>query len=105
MSKFIEALKERAKKDVKTIVLAEGEEVRAIKAVIVQTTIVSKNTSKIPHIPCLTGSFTLEEECTITEEPRPASFEKTPRLQPCTTTSFRAAPVTPPVAGVAMAWL
>lgn len=32
MSKFIEALKERAKKDVKTIVLAEGEEVRAIKA-------------------------------------------------------------------------
>ena len=32
MSKFIEALKERARKDVKTIVLAEGEEVRAIKA-------------------------------------------------------------------------
>lgn len=32
MSTFIEALKERAKKDVKTIVLAEGEEVRSIKA-------------------------------------------------------------------------
>ena len=33
-----------------------------VKAVRVQTTIVSKNTSKIPHIPCAIGSFTLEAE-------------------------------------------
>ena len=37
-------------------------EVRTTKAVIVQTTIVSANTSNIPHIPCLTGSLTLELE-------------------------------------------
>ena len=32
MSTFIEQLKERAKKDIKTIVLAEGEEIRTLKA-------------------------------------------------------------------------
>ena len=51
-------------------------------AVRVQTTMVSAKTSKMPHIPCWTGSLTLEEEWTITEEPRPASLEKAPRLKP-----------------------
>ncbi len=32
MSTFIETLKERAKKDIKTVVLAEGEEIRTLKA-------------------------------------------------------------------------
>ena len=32
MSTFIDQLKERAKKDIKTIVLAEGEEIRTLKA-------------------------------------------------------------------------
>ena len=36
---------------------------------------VSAKTSKIPHIPCTTGSLTLELEWTITLEPRPASLE------------------------------
>lgn len=48
----------------------------------VQTTKVSAKTSKMPHMPCFTGSLTLELEWTMTEEPRPASLEKTPRLKP-----------------------
>ncbi|MBQ3471351.1 MAG: phosphate acetyltransferase, partial [Clostridia bacterium] len=32
MSIFIDKLKERAKKDIKTIVLAEGEDIRTLKA-------------------------------------------------------------------------
>ena len=35
---------------------------RIEKAVSVQTTMVSANTSKMPHIPCFTGSTTLEAE-------------------------------------------
>ncbi len=56
--------------------------VSTTRAVRVQTTIVSANTSKMPHMPCCTGSRTFEEECTITEEPRPASLENAPRLNP-----------------------
>ena len=51
-------------------------------AVIVHMTIVSKKTSKIPHIPWRTGSFTLEAELTMTELPSPASLVKTPRATP-----------------------
>ena len=51
-------------------------------AVVEQTTSVSKNTPKIPHNPCFTGSFVSETEWSITEEPSPASFENTPLLKP-----------------------
>ena len=57
-------------------------EVSTTSAVRVHTTMVSANTSKMPHMPCCTGSFTLEAACTITEEPSPASLEKAPRLKP-----------------------
>lgn len=57
-------------------------EVRMASAVIVHMTIVSKKTSKIPHIPWRTGSFTLEAELTMTELPSPASLVKTPRATP-----------------------
>ena len=55
---------------------------RITNAVIEQMMIVSANTSKIPHMPCATGSLTLDAECTMTLEPRPASLEKTPRFIP-----------------------
>ena len=58
-------------------------------AVRVHTTMVSANTSKMPHMPCCTGSFTLEAACTITEEPSPASLEKAPRLKPHVTARDR----------------
>lgn len=61
---------------------------RTVKAVRVHTTMVSAKTSKMPHMPCLTGSRTLELECTITEEPRPASLENTPRFMPCSMASL-----------------
>ena len=71
-------------------------DVRTTRAVIVHTMIVSANTSKIPQRPCLTGSLTLELLWTITEEPRPASFEKTPLLHPCVMMVLNVIPVTPP---------
>ena len=37
-------------------------EVRITNAVMVQTIMVSANTSKMPHMPCLTGSLTFELE-------------------------------------------
>ena len=64
-------------------------EVSTTSAVRVHTTMVSANTSKMPHIPCCTGSFTLEAACTITEEPSPASLEKAPRLKPHVTARDR----------------
>ena len=36
----------------------------------------------------------------MTEEPRPASLENTPRLKPCTTTVLMAAPAAPPAAAM-----
>ena len=62
----------------------------------VQTTMVSMNTSKMPHMPCFTGSFTLELEWTMTEEPRPASLENTPRFMPQVMASFTPLPTMPP---------
>ena len=53
-----------------------------VRAVRVQTTRVSAQTSKIPHIPCRAGSVTLEDAPAITEEPSPASLEKAPRMAP-----------------------
>ena len=75
-------------------------EVRTTSAVIVHTTKVSANTSKIPHIPCFTGSLTSELLWTITDEPSPASFENTPLLQPCVMTSLMAMPATAPATGL-----
>ena len=46
----------------------------------------------------MTGSLTLELEWTMTEEPRPASLENTPRFMPQVTASFTVAPMTPPTA-------
>ena len=57
-------------------------DVRMTSAVRVQTTMVSAKTSKMPHMPCCTGSLTLEDACTMTDEPRPASLENAPRLKP-----------------------
>ena len=71
-------------------------EARMDTAVSVHTTIVSANTSKIPHIPCRTGSATFELEWTITEEPSPASFENTPRFIPRITACLMPKPTIPP---------
>ena len=62
--------------------------VSTTRAVREQTMMVSAKTSKMPHMPCITGSLTLELECTMTEEPRPASLENTPRFMPCSIASF-----------------
>ena len=70
--------------------------VSTARAVRVQTTRVSANTSKIPHMPCITGSRTLELEWTITLEPRPASLENTPRFMPQVTASLTPLPTMPP---------
>ena len=51
---------------------------RIIRAVIVQMTIVSRKTSKIPQTPWCAGSCALDDACGIVEEPTPASLEKTP---------------------------
>ena len=75
-------------------------DVRTTSAVMVQTTEVSAKTSKMPHMPCLTGSLTSELLWTITDEPRPASFENTPLLQPCVMTSLMAMPATAPATGL-----
>ena len=53
-------------------------EVRITRAVMEQTDRVAINTSKMPHMPCSTGSFTSASQWTITEVPSPASLEKTP---------------------------
>ena len=55
---------------------------RIANAVREHTTMVSAKTSKMPHMPCMTGSRILEAEWTMTEEPRPASLENTPRFIP-----------------------
>ena len=73
-------------------------EVSTTSAVSVQTTMVSTNTSNMPHMPCTTGSLTSEAECTMTEEPRPASLENTPRLKPQVMACMMTYPPTPPAA-------
>ena len=51
---------------------------RITSAVIVQITIVSTNTSKIPKNPCLTGFCVSAHAWAIEPVPRPASLEKIP---------------------------
>ena len=50
----------------------------------------------MPHIPCVTGSLASEEEWTITDEPRPASLENTPRATPKRMALEIPYPITPP---------
>ena len=51
-------------------------------AVSVQIRIVSVNTSKIPNIPCFTGSPVSAHAWAMEPVPRPASLEKIPRATP-----------------------
>ena len=70
--------------------------VRITSAVKVHITKVSKKTSKMPQSPCFTGSRVSEAEWAITEEPSPASLEKTPRASPFLIICEKAKPPTPP---------
>ena len=66
----------------------------------VQMIIVHINTSKIPNIPCLTGSFVFAWACRMLALPFPPSFEYTPLEQPFLIVAASAAPANPPVAAV-----
>ena len=68
------------------------------KAVNVQTTSVSANTSKIPHIPCAAGLEESADACAIGAEPSPASLEKIPLANPKRTACETVYPATPPAA-------
>ncbi len=68
------------------------------KAVIVQMTMVSTKTSKMPHRPCATGSLVFEAAWAMGAEPRPASLEKTPRAMPIWIALAMVKPVAPPSA-------
>ena len=65
-------------------------------AVIVQIMIVSMKTESIAHIPCVWCLSALEFALIITEEPRPASFENTPRFTPHFIASSITIPTVPP---------
>ena len=52
------------------------------KAVIVQTSIVSINTSITPRNPCSQAELVFEVACAIGEVPQPASLEKSPLIVP-----------------------
>ena len=69
---------------------------RITSAVSVQITIVSANTSKIPNIPCFTGSSVSAHACAIDPVPIPASFEKIP-LETPRLIVINMLPTTPPV--------
>ena len=70
---------------------------RITRAVSVQITIVSINTSKTPYRPCLTGSSVSADACEIDPVPRPASFENIPLETPFFM-QRNIDPTTPPVA-------
>ena len=55
---------------------------RIVKAVKVQITMVSVNTSKIPNNPCCTGFSVSAQACAMEPVPRPASLEKIPLETP-----------------------
>ena len=71
---------------------ATGKVVRNISAVRVHMIKVSKNISNTPQSPCLTGSRVSDAECAMTEEPKPASLENTPRAIPFLITVAKAKP-------------
>ena len=67
-------------------------------AVSVQQIIVSRKTSKTLHIPITEGDLSATAPCIIGELPRPASFEKMPRLMPMLTVLEIEKPPIPPTA-------
>ena len=69
------------------------------RAVAVQPTIVSANTSNMPQRPCSSGESALEEAWMTAAVPKPASFEKALRRRPQCTASFSAKPPAPPSPG------
>ena len=73
---------------------------RTTRAVMVQTMMVSTNTSLMPHRPCFTGWLAEEEEWASGAMPVPASLEYTPRARPQRMASITVEPAKPPVAAI-----
>ncbi len=71
-----------------------------IRAVIVQTTRVSIKVCVILTNACLAGTFVFAAAAAIGAEPRPDSFEKTPRATPKRIAAATVAPTTPPAASL-----
>ncbi len=82
--------------------LPAQEAQRTVRAVRVQITMVSINTSKIPKKPCLTGLVSLVAAWAIGAEPRPASLEKQPRAMPFVMEVEIVMPNAPPKAASAL---
>ena len=79
---------------------------RIASAVKEQTMIVSIKVPSMATRPWLTGPLVLAAACAIGAEPRPASFEKTPRATPKRIAAQTAAPANPPVAAAGeKAWV
>ena len=68
--------------------------------VIVQIMIVSMNVPVIEMRPCSAGQFVLAAAAAIGAEPRPDSFEKTPRAIPFCIAIIIVEPANPPAAAV-----
>lgn len=73
-------------------------ETKITSAVKVQSTIVSKKTSKMPRQACVCAHSFFEEACAEGDVPHPASFERSPRLVPYRTASFIVKPNAPETA-------
>ena len=71
---------------------------RMTSAVMVQITMVSAKTSKMPNRPCCTGPSVSAAAWAMGAEPRPASLEKTPRDTPRVMAVRRVMPAAPPTA-------
>ena len=69
---------------------------RIASAVKLQTMIVSMKVPSMATRPWLTGPLVLAAACAIGAEPRPASFENTPRATPKRIAAQTAAPAKPP---------
>ena len=80
--------------------LLQRPETNTTRAVMVQTTKVSTNTSKMPISPCLTGWSTFAVECIIGAVPQPASLLYTERASPVVMARDTVAPANPPTAAV-----
>ena len=75
-------------------------EVMITRPVMVHMTMVSKNTSKVPHRPWRAGWSVSAEACAMGAEPMPASWVNTPRDMPTRHAYMTVAPKKPPVAAV-----
>ncbi len=69
---------------------------RITRAVMVQITVVSANTSKMPNRPCCTGPLVSAAAWAIGAEPKPASLENTPRATPLVMALVMVMPTAPP---------